>query len=388
MNKSKSSRNPARSFLDDYRMHRAKVDSFAQALKHLVGSLTAKFSHDIHSINARVKTEESLEKKITSKGKYNNLSDIHDIIGIRIILYFESDINKIASIIASEFEIDRINSIDKRERDDPAQFGYMSLHYIVALSENRLALPEYEAYRSMKAEIQIRSIIQHAWAEIEHDLGYKSELDIPKKIRHDFHRLAALLEQADEGFSKIREAVTNYEAAVSEQIGSPSEDFKGLEIDKSTLPIYMTSIRLVSKIDNKIANELGLPVVTLHRDDAASAQSSMYDWVITRRIEQFSLVGITKLADLHAELSRHENEVVTVASKILALPDPFGLEVEVQQGCCLFYLCYVVAAMRGRQSLLKYIKEGKFSEPPSTHEKFASDVLRFLKKKNTRKSKY
>lgn len=85
---------------------------------------------------------------------------------------------------------------------EPDRFGYCSVHYVVEMSQKRLNLYEHQAYEGLKCEIQIRSVLQHAWAEIEHDLGYKSEIAIPKRIRRNFSRLAGLLEIADKEISR------------------------------------------------------------------------------------------------------------------------------------------------------------------------------------------
>ena len=96
-----------------------------------------------------------------------------DITGVRVITYFADQVDEIAKVMEGEFNIDIKNSIDKRDILDPDRFGYLSLHYvIVSLSSARCALAEYRSFSELKAEVQVRSILQHAWAEIEHDLGY------------------------------------------------------------------------------------------------------------------------------------------------------------------------------------------------------------------------
>ena len=105
---------------------------------------------------------------------------------MRIITYFAEEVDAVAQLIEREFTIDRKNSIDKRMALDPDQFGYLSVHYIVSLAANRSQLPEYAALSGLSAEIQIRSILQHAWAEIEHDLGYKSQTAVPRDVVRQF----------------------------------------------------------------------------------------------------------------------------------------------------------------------------------------------------------
>ncbi|MFL6282676.1 MAG: GTP pyrophosphokinase family protein [Pyrinomonadaceae bacterium] len=136
-----------------------------------------------------LKKRDSLMKKIQAKS-YTQLSDITDICGIRIITYYDEEVDAVARIIENEFEIDPENSVDKRKKA-PDTFGYLSSHYIVRLRPVRLQLPEYGRFSQCQAEIQIRSIIQHAWAEIEHDLGYKSQNAVPPPVRRQFFRLAA-----------------------------------------------------------------------------------------------------------------------------------------------------------------------------------------------------
>jgi len=88
----------------------------------------------IHEIKGRIKDKESLSKKIETKDyKYSSLSEITDICGIRIITYFSDDVDKIASLLEEEFDLDQDNSIDKRKTQDPTKFGYVSLHYILKL---------------------------------------------------------------------------------------------------------------------------------------------------------------------------------------------------------------------------------------------------------------
>ncbi|MCY1691163.1 hypothetical protein OVA29_11120 [Exiguobacterium sp. SL14] len=86
-------------------------------------------------------------------------------------------------IIENEFAIDRDQSVDKSTLLDTTEFGYLSVHFVASLSEQRLALSEYGRFKDYTAEIQIRSILQHAWAEIEHDLGYKNPNSVPAEVK-------------------------------------------------------------------------------------------------------------------------------------------------------------------------------------------------------------
>jgi ppGpp synthetase/RelA/SpoT-type nucleotidyltranferase len=136
---------------------------------------------------------------------------MHDVLGVRIITFFPDEVDKVADVVAREFDIDDENSIDKRATHAPEEFGYMSLHYVARLNEARATLSENARFKGLPFEVQIRSILQHAWAEIEHDLGYKTKSSIPPDSHRRFSRLAASLEGADEQFKVIRDELAEYQ---------------------------------------------------------------------------------------------------------------------------------------------------------------------------------
>ena len=164
-------------------------------------------------ITHRIKTVESIRGKLTRKpGLYPNIFELRDILGFRAICFFSSDVDLVAERISSYFRIDWSRSKDKRTLIDASSFGYLSLHYICALPEEEGDLSD------LWFEIQIRTILQHTWAEIEHDLGYKTEIEVPREIRRSFSRAASLLEITDIIFSQIKNNLDDYKTRVRQDI--------------------------------------------------------------------------------------------------------------------------------------------------------------------------
>lgn len=189
--------------LDLYRKKRSMYHNFTHEMQELITVFLMNKNIRIHSIVSRVKEEASLKNKINKKS-YTCLEEITDLCGIRIITYFSDDVDLIADIIQKSFAIDPVNSVDKRKLLPATQFGYLSLHFIAGLTTTQLQLPQYKKFENCKFEIQICSVLQHAWAEIEHDLEYKSPTAISYNVRRSFSRLAGLLEIADAEFVMLR----------------------------------------------------------------------------------------------------------------------------------------------------------------------------------------
>jgi putative GTP pyrophosphokinase len=168
-------------------------------------------NYQIHSINSRFKQLKSFKQKIARPDRtFDCLWDVTDLLGLRVITYFEDTIEDIASVIEKEFNIDYKNSEDKLHHNDSDRFGYRSLHYVCYVPTS-YGLNNPNA----RFEIQIRTVLQHAWAEIEHDLGYKATDKIPAPIRRRFSQVASLLEVADREFVSIRDDLSQYEQSLN-----------------------------------------------------------------------------------------------------------------------------------------------------------------------------
>lgn len=267
--------------------HNIYVD-FLSYFKDTVNRILTNESINIQSIDSRVKDRNSLEKKIKTKKKYKSIDEITDICGIRVITYFTDDVNRIASFLKSEFEIDEANSIDKRNIEDPTKFGYVSLHYIVSLKENRASLAELRPFKGLKIEVQIRTILQHAWAEIEHDLGYKTAVDIPINIRRSFSRLASIIELADEEFVRIKSSMQSYSEQV--KLGLESNNHK-IRIDVISILTFLTNDADYLKFSKKMAKELNLP---LDND----VESKIAKNIISRIIVHCGQLGIDSIGKM------------------------------------------------------------------------------------------
>lgn len=222
--------------VEEYSASRGNYEECLNYVENTVKNIIKSQSINVHEIIGRVKTVESLRGKVKRKN-YSNLAEITDLCGIRIITYFSDDVDRIAELISQEFEVDVENTIDKRKNEDPTKFGYVSLHYVVSLKEENSSSILYRRFENIKLEIQIRTVMQHAWAEIEHDLGYKSKEDIPNQYRRQFSILAGLIELADEKFLQLKNNINNYEKEVREKLPTSKEE---LPIDSSTLMTYVT----------------------------------------------------------------------------------------------------------------------------------------------------
>lgn len=202
----------------------------------------------IHSITNRIKERESLSKKIVRKNlKYKVLGDITDIAGIRIITYLDSDVTKIGRLIEKHYNLDLENCVNKGEIEFD-RFGYKSLHYVLGYNSENLTLPGLKRFKGLKLEIQIRTILQHAWAELEHDLGYKHEISIPEKLKRSFTRLAALLETADIEFDRLKDQIMKYSEELSDRIKSEPNE---IEINRDSLNSFL-------KADSTMVNVLSI----------------------------------------------------------------------------------------------------------------------------------
>jgi len=142
--------------LKEYDKKREILENLDKSLETLINSLLKQKGIKAHQIQTRVKDRGSLEKKILAKQKYKSLDDITDIVGIRIITYFEDEVDKVAKVVEEEFDLDQENSVDKRDIDTD-RFGYRSLHYVASLKKIELSFQSTQILKlsnlSFKSEV-------------------------------------------------------------------------------------------------------------------------------------------------------------------------------------------------------------------------------------------
>ncbi len=153
-------------------------------------------------MESRVKTWDSIEEKIKrNQLSLESIDDLDDLIGVRLILLFRSDLAKVEQLIVDTFEV--LSSKDTSESLSEMQFGYQSQHYAIKLPKEWLLLPTMTDLGGLKIELQVRTLAQHIWAAASHKLQYKREDGVPLPIRRSIHRVSALLETVDLEFARI-----------------------------------------------------------------------------------------------------------------------------------------------------------------------------------------
>ena len=225
-------------------------------VKQIITNLLDENHIKISNMTLRIKSEQALKHKVMVKNKYDHLNEITDILGCRIVTLFESDVEKIFEALKETFDIVEIVDKRKKHRVNQIEFGYTSLHLVVQFTESRCELIEYRKYKGIQFEIQLRTVLQHAWAEVEHGLGYKSFYEPPMEIKRSLNRLAATLEILDEEFEFIRESIERYQSSMEKE-----EKVLKTDINKDSLIAYMNTSPVINEIVSSIADTCGYRIV-------------------------------------------------------------------------------------------------------------------------------
>jgi len=189
------------------------------------------------NVQGRVKTLESVLEKVERKHYSDPLSEMSDVAGIRVVCQFTSDLDMVEDLIRQLFKVSE--SVNKTALLGADQMGYAGSHYVIELG-NKYTGSRYDGLSGLKCEIQVRTILQDAWAQINHSLVYKSEASIPEKERRELNNVSALLEVAQSIFDRSRETRERYAAEVADKQGKPSE-FMLQPIDRETVAAYTKS---------------------------------------------------------------------------------------------------------------------------------------------------
>lgn len=113
------------------------------------------------------------------------------------------------------------------------------MHYVCDIGEKRNTLKEYEYISGLNCEIQVRTMLQHAWAELTHDRNYKLGANLPLQIQRKINLYSGMLEIADEGFSEIVNAIEEYKESIRD---NDLEELSSQEINSINLSKFVQEI--------------------------------------------------------------------------------------------------------------------------------------------------
>ena len=258
----------------------------------------------VAAVEHRVKAQDSLAGKLKLKGgKYKDIFDITDLVGIRVITFYIDDVDKVASVLERLFDIDWENSIDKRKAHEIDSFGYLSLHYICRIPESSYTNPEHPELNKIRFEVQMRTVLQHAWANMNHDTGYKSGVEIPRVYMRDMSRLAGMLELIDDEFSRIRREITDYRRNVQNLVASGN--LEEVQLDGDSFKSYL---------------QIG-PFDRLSKRIASINQAEIQPVDLSGFLALFKAMGFKTLGDVAAMIKDYSDAAYQIACFQMGITD-------------------------------------------------------------------
>lgn len=256
-----------RAQVEGYRQIQPSYEALARGLIAVLERATADLG--LHCIvQARAKTITSFAEKILRPGKHytDPLRELTDLCGARVIAHTLGGVAAVCRFVEDHFAISWPDSGDKLESLAASEFGYLSRHYVVAFKPGVFPadiVPADLGEQGLKAEIQVRTILQHAWADINHELSYKNRFALPRRWLRQFARLAAVLEEADRAFEAISVGLEEYASSYGAYL---SPERLREEIEKLAIVLESSSRK-----DPAIAHQLAKMAMTLEDWDRAIA---------------------------------------------------------------------------------------------------------------------
>jgi putative GTP pyrophosphokinase len=270
----------AKAFKAWHKEREARYQQLVETCKSILDGLLSEAAIKPVYVTGRVKNLTSALEKAKRKNYQDLDAQFTDIAGLRVVLYRESDVEKVSKLISASFNVHPAHSVDKTKGLGADRFGYRSVHYICDLGTERCSLLEYAKHKGLLFELQIRTVLQHAWAEIEHDRSYKFGVKLPTPLRRRLHLVAGLLEMADRELEAISQDVDKY-----------AEQIEIVKRGDYAAPITPGSV--IGFVHNK-ARRLGVQIEAVYYSVESIEQGV---------IEELQKFGIKSVSDLSALFS-------------------------------------------------------------------------------------
>jgi putative GTP pyrophosphokinase len=208
-------------------------DNLEEAIKIYLNDLNIPYL----AVYGRVKSFESFYEKISTKNYTDPFKQTEDFVGLRVVLYFPNDTHAVEKLLKDNFLVEQ--SENKSDKLEINEFGYRSHHCIIKVAKSWCKTPNYRGLEDIKSEVQIRTVLMHAWAEIEHKLQYKSKEQVPRALQRKLFLLSAKLEEADEQFEDIKNISLEYQNNISEKVLAEGVFDTSIELNLDTFRQFL-----------------------------------------------------------------------------------------------------------------------------------------------------
>jgi len=239
---------------------------------------------EFQAVSYRTKSWDSYRNKALDYS--DPKSEIYDFCGIRIVTYDLNEVARVSRVIKGLFNADPALTKDKGEELGSDRVGYRAMHLVCTLSEPRASMQEWVVYRQMRFEVQVSTILGHAWAQFEHDRGYKSPVGkLPPELERRMKLAAGLLEIADRELNEIGREVARYQKTLSRRVPAGSA--------RVLSSIGLDSISVRRLLTDRLPQAIKAGVVVPFWQNSERSRFA---------IEELRAFGVKNLADLDALL--------------------------------------------------------------------------------------
>lgn len=277
-------------------------EEYATRIRNLIQDLVELEGVEFYAIEGWAETPAEL-LRILSTLEEKDLAGV-DLVTVRVLLRFPEDVLKIEEVVKSEFEIDPSRSVPSSGLEDPYRFGYPAVVYILSLSDSRSNLREWAKYKTLSFRLELRTMLQEAWAaifpKVNQTVGSLSE----KKLTRELVLLAALLEKADQGFLSLRNEIKDEALLIppSGQLGPKKPEAVEAEklfTDEELYNLFRDDSSLLGRW-NAAVIEAGFPEFTPSADYLRESFSHLCDI--------FRNSGIDTMSEVRSFLADMEND--------------------------------------------------------------------------------
>ncbi len=386
--------------LDQYDADFEHYAAYADRLVVILHELFDRTTIPISSISGAIMSRGQLRDRLLTKGAvYNDLNDFNDLISLKVITYFFDDINFAISIIGRQFVLAEI-ALTELEEAAQGHFGIMMKRLTLMLPEEKYHQVEYSRFSAMKAELKVRSALQHSWFKVKDVFDAMAAANnIPPTQINQLAQVSYLLKMADaelcrikSSLSKKRESAAGAESGKEEiqeqpQQPQPAPQHAAAPQIQNTSPVQHDSTEddqkrlgtFLSELEGFILNDRVVRALDRNIADYFNTRLTYDDDFAETLAKVFINIKLDAINSIKVQLDGNRTTINSLMKHIFGDMAKEELEV-VNRGSSLLVLFYVLIAQTGNIEIIKrQIRDFSALEEGSVDE-FANDLLFYYRK--------